>query len=144
MTIRIREVDLGVSRETLERLDAAIFPDGPPVDLEGRRWWIAYTGAGEPVAFGGLRAIGGALYLSRAGVLSAWRRLGLHSRLIRVRLRAARKLAAGRPMGVYTYTAIGNVASANALERCGFRYWRARAPWWDDGDDGFVYWRRFV
>lgn len=141
--MKVREVDLSVSRETLARLDVAIFPDDPRVDLEGRRWWIAYTDAGEPVAFAGLRAGAGCFYLSRAGVLPAWRRLGLHTRLIRARLRAARAAAPGT--AIATYTAIGNVASANALERCGFRYWRPRVSWWaPDGDEGFVYWRRFV
>lgn len=74
-------------------------------------------------------------YLSRSGILPKFRGTGLHKRLIRVRLSAARKVGCT----VVVTDTRQNPASVNNLIACGFQMYQPKKPW------GFVdswYWRK--
>jgi RimJ/RimL family protein N-acetyltransferase len=64
----------------------------------------------------------GGAYMTRAGVVKAWRGFGIQQRLIRARETWARRLAQPR---IYTYVWAGNVASMRSLNKCGYLpyYW---------------------
>jgi GNAT superfamily N-acetyltransferase len=121
--------------DDLEELDKATLPECPP-SLE-TDWWGAWCG-GELVGYAGgqLTADGTAYYLSRSGVLPAFRGRGIQKRLIRVRLKYAATL--GLEWAV-TYTATYNPASANALIACGFRAFLPAYQW---AGPGWNYWRK--
>lgn len=118
------DVELGLGR------DCPATPD--------TEWWGAWHGT-ELVGYAGGKLIEtGAYYLSRAGVIVPYRGNGLQKRLIRVRVRRARQLAAPR---VVTYTSPLNAASMNSLIATGFK---TTKPWGADGDEVWVYWRKLL
>ena len=112
-------------------MDTVCFPDrkneaSPLVD--SGTWWVAYDGK-KPAAYACIRPSyqrGDTAYLSRAGVLPAYRGKGLQKRLIRVRLAWARAEGYDR---VVTDTVCGNVASSNSLIACGLRLFRPGYLW---------------
>jgi GNAT superfamily N-acetyltransferase len=114
-----------IKREyTLDRiraLDAGLLPNDDPMPefiLRDSLWWIVESGR-RVAGYGGLYlGIEGEAWLVRTGVLPAFRGQHLQRRLIRTRLRAARK--AGVP-AVDTYTHVTNIASQRSLIACGFR-----------------------
>lgn len=67
-------------------------------------------------------------FLSRSGIMPHSRRLGLHSRLIRVRVNYAR--ASGLYDLCWTYCRDDNYASANSLIKQGFKLFM---PYWGGG-----------
>lgn len=75
-------------------------------------------------------------FLALAGVLEKFRGRGLQKKMIRHRVRFARKLGAER---VITYVSPDNLPSANSLAACGFKLYR---PKWDWGVEGALYYRR--
>ncbi|CAB4165193.1 NAT_SF domain containing protein [uncultured Caudovirales phage] len=134
--IRIRAADATDAR-TIHKLQRKTLPKDVPLAFEGPRWWIAYDND-KPVAYAALSNAEepNAGYLSRSGVLKTHRGLGLQKRLIRVRLRAAKRLG----MKVVVSDAVkGNGPSCNSLIACGFRVFAPAKPW---GLDRSVYWRR--
>lgn len=127
-------------REDVLAADAACFPDDARPAWEGAAWWVLEAPGGEVAAYCAARpaySTPGAAYLSRAGVLPAFRGLGLQRRLVRVRERWA------RAHGFYAMVTDtrGNAASSNTLIRCGYRLWEPDAPWsYDDAS----YWYRVL
>ncbi len=110
-------------------------PDPEALDLDHRepRPW-------EVIACAGGRVLEhGPYYLSRATVDPAYRGRGIQKRLIRARIARARRLGCPR---VVTYTNAANVASGNALIRCGFKL----APPWDGSpnSNGWAHWVRKI
>ena len=75
-------------------------------------------------------------YMCLAGVLPAYRGQGLQKRLIKARVKKARRLG-------WTYllteTILDNSHSQANLIDCGFRPYNPAKPW---GDPSAVYWRR--
>lgn len=138
MAYRIKQVDPtneGV-RCLLNQLDRACFPADELCDKDGD-WWIVYDGK-TPVGYAGLKPsnrIVAAGYLCRVGVLPDHRGCGLQARLIRARLRAARKKGWHT---VYSDT-YNNLPSANNLIRAGFRLYWPEVPW---SYVGALYWKK--
>lgn len=119
MTIQIKNVPysleiLDLHREILPR-DEAVKHD------KAVKWWTATdTSTGELVGFAALtlQDNGTGAFLSMAGVRKSHRGLGIQKRLIKARVRYARKHSVRR---CFTYTAPYNPASGNSLISCGFR-----------------------
>ena len=128
---RAREDEL----EDVEALDRECFP-GLPYDFARDALWVASL-VGEVVGYASARdskRYPGWVYLSRCAVHPDFRGHGLQKRLIRARVRWAKRTT-------YTYT-LDNPASGNALMACGFRLFQP---------DGYVpehpserWWRRVV
>ena len=121
-------------------LDARCFPADEPVDPTESMWWTVWS-EGEAIAYAGLRVCQdpcnkGLGFLSRAGVLSAWRGQKLQKRLIRLRITAARQLGL---LELVTYVVPSNLASANSLINCGFKLYRPTYRW---GGAGCLYFRK--
>lgn len=114
--------------ELLKRLDAQIFPSDEPITSEPTdSWWVARL-RGLPVGYAGLSETG---ELVRAGVTPCARGLGVHKRLLQVRLRAAKAWGIDT---LNTYTAEDNIQSMRNLARAGFLPTKR--------EDGFLNWSR--
>jgi GNAT superfamily N-acetyltransferase len=121
----------------LQYLQLAILPYDLPKEIADGRWWVAYDGD-HAVAFAALHPSSqwsDAGYLSRAGVLPAYRGQGLQRRLLRVRERAARRHGWN---WLVTDTKL-NPASANNLIACGYRQFEPSKPW---ADPEATYWKK--
>lgn len=121
-------------------MDMACFPADEPVKPEESYWWTVWSG-GEAIAYAGLRVCQdpcnkGLGFLSRAGVLRAYRGQGLQKRLIRKRVTVARIMGLRE---LVTYVVPSNLASANSLIACGFKLYRPAYRW---GGAGAMYFRR--
>ena len=118
--MQIRRVSLEAYRSELEEINKVIFPESDPPYWRGQ-WWlileekeiVGYAGATywEPDR---------RVFLSRVGVLPAFRGKGTQRKAIRVRERWAKEIGA---LGCYTYVAPWNLASANSLISEGYRLW---------------------
>lgn len=115
---------------TLTKLHGACFPDFDPFTQLHGDWWIAYDRETKaPVAFAGLWPSvrqQGAGYLVRAGVLPEARGKGLQRRLVKVRVREAKKKGW---IALYSDVAPGNAHSLNNLFAEGFRAFIPSQPW---------------
>lgn len=128
--------------DKLEKLDSLLFTsekaDGE-YDKPTSMWWVAQVNSLD-VGFCGLSVYksDGELTgeLLRAGVLPAYRGLGLQRRMIRLRDAAARRSGCTANL---TYTADWNIVSANNLVRCGYRLWLPRHPW--GVDHALYFWK---
>lgn len=129
MAYRIAKIRSKIGFERASALNKLIFGDtfheGPE---RGNVMWLVMDEEGEAVGFGSLRPTvdhQNTAFLSRAGVLSGHRRRGLHTRLLKVRMRYAK----GRFDYIWTYTADWNLNSANSIIKQGFLlfdpYWAA-------------------
>ena len=130
MQFTVKKVDLRVSsvQTTLLFLQKKILPQDTPYKTDRGHWWIAYAADGKPVAFAGLvRSIKwtDTGYLCRAGVLDEFTGNGLQLRLIKARLKQARKL--GWNWCITDTT--NNPASSNSLINAGFKLYTPSNPW---------------
>jgi RimJ/RimL family protein N-acetyltransferase len=128
------------NHDLIVALDAVCFPADERVKPEESSWWVVCD-EGATVAYAGLRPCRepfnrGLAFLSRAGVLSSHRGRGLQKRMIRARLREARRLGMHE---VVTYCVPENLASANSLIACGFRLYRPEHRW---GGSAALYFRK--
>lgn len=113
-------------------LSGAALPSDEDFEQPQNATWGVLDEAGELVGFATASACeDGSVMLSSAVVCQRARGLGLQRRLIRARVRWARKLGATR---VWTYTSFDNVVSAANLNACGLHY-RGMSP-----DGVWVYW----
>jgi GNAT superfamily N-acetyltransferase len=112
-------------------------------------WWVAVHGD-EIAGFASVKRYAGkshpdALFMSSAGVLAGHRGHGLHKRLIRARVRWAKRKGITR---VFTYTMPDNAHSIASLVACGFRIFVPEVPWFEDcahcHHDGALYWEKFL
>jgi GNAT superfamily N-acetyltransferase len=103
-------------------------------------WWIAFErGTKEEVAFASLRPSqrwDRTGYMNVAGVLPRARGHGLQRRLIRHRLKQARRYGWHT---VITDTILDNAASMNSLIASGFRPYTPAVKW---GSEYTVYWQK--
>lgn len=107
--------------------DAVCLPGDYRPDVSDGAWWVLED-AGKLAGYCAAKPsiqTPGAVYLSRAGVMPAWRGQRLQRRLVHARERWAR--ANGYTQAVTdTYN---NPASANTLIGCGYRMWTPAVPW---------------
>jgi len=124
--IRIRQIQYSDEFEDIELLQSILFPHCPIVKPETGFWWLAKHKT-EIAGFCGMIASNApkTIYLCRAGVFDQFRGKGLHKRLIRIRLKTAKKF--GYKYAVTDTTS--NPASANNLIDCGFRMFTPETPW---------------
>ena len=111
----------------LAKLQKTCLPQDTPYDVSEGWWWIGYYN-GTPVAFAGLVKSSqwhGTGYLCRAGVLRVCQGKGIQKRLIKLRMRFAKKQGFTH---VVTDTR-DNPASANSLISCGMKMYDPRSPW---------------
>lgn len=137
MALRIRMVLSSKGEELIRTLDRQVFDytKDDPVVIEGHLWWVIYDGK-TPIAYAGAKYLPHekVVYLSRAGVLDGYRGKHLQRRLIRARVRWARKIGATQAI---TYTVVTNPASSNNLIKCGFVTY---IPAWKWGGRSAIYW----
>lgn len=139
MKVCVRRYDN--DRPLIEYLDSRLFTDEERVeDIDQSAWWVGFTEAGVPVAYGGIRLVNGdptTAFLSRAGVLPEARGQGLQMKLLALRTRWARAQGCSQ---IITYTHKDNIRSANNLIRSGFLLYSPEWPW--VGNDDFLYWMK--
>jgi len=112
--------------ETLLKLQEACFAENDRRKLDDSYWWLAVDGK-KPVGFAGLKPEKyGFAFLCLAGVIASQRGRRIHARLIRARVRFARKLGLKR---LITYTSASNPASSNSLIRAGFLAYTPAYSW---------------
>lgn len=122
--------------ELIESLQRSLI-EAPLYEFDGSDWWVAYDGD-RPVGFAGSKVSDvwlDTVYLCRAAVEVDYRGQGLQKRLIRTRLKFARKHGI---RWAFTDTRL-NPASANSLISCGFKMYEPVNPW---GFQNTCYWRR--
>lgn len=114
-------------KETILAMDSILFEGSNRPCLEQSSWWFAYY-KGEPIGYAGLTYYPSldSAFLSRVGVLSDFRGLGLQKRFIKARERQAKKDGYSR---VVSYTSYDNVYSANNLIDCGYRLYIPKFDW---------------
>lgn len=113
------------------------FPDDDYCLGKGVRHWVLYD---ENISVGFCSLIDwgrGVAFLARAGVLPIAQGQGMHRRMIRHRLRWAKRNGFDR---VWTYTTNDNVRSANNLIRCGFRVYAPKKMF----DGGYIFFEKFL
>ena len=117
-------------REKLDYLDSKTFEGEPPYKKDGCYWWLVYDDKGEAVGFAGLKVLDGLnkglAFLCRAGVLPKASGHKLQRRLIRARIRKARKLGVKE---VITYTSMWNFKSAVNILKSGLRFYKPENLW---------------
>lgn len=111
-------------RELISSLQKKHFPGCPAHLPEDSFWWVIEHGF-NTAAFAGYSLCGKEAYLCRAAVEENHKGNGLHTRLIRARLRHAKRSGATRAV---TDTRL-NPASSNNLIDCGFRMFTPDDPW---------------
>ena len=100
-------------------------------------WYVVYSQDGEAVGFGGIvpsTRWSDTMYLCRAGVARAHQGQGLQKRLIRQRIKVAKKLG----MNWVISDTYQNPASANSLIAAGFKMFEPTDPW---GFKAALYWK---
>lgn len=121
--------------DIIHRLDREVFPDDTYSELLDVLWFIAWCD-GEPAGFAGVKPTGGGkAFLIRCGVREEFRGLGLQSKFLKVREKAARQN--GIEM-LYTYTLTSNHHSSNNLIKNGYLLYDGK---YMDSDE-VLYWKK--
>ena len=129
-------------RAHIESMQRLLFPTPANylASLDEGQWWIATAPSDDGFDLAGFCAVAPSrqwtdcAYLSRAGVMPAFRGQGLQRRFIRTRLAWAR--ANGYRFAI-TETTANNCPSINNLIDCGFKAFDPPRPW---AADGACYW----
>lgn len=126
--------------QLVRSLDAECFKDEADMTFEGHYLWIARDERGEIAGYAAMQITdsGTAAFLSRCGVLPAFRGKGLQKQFIRVRERTARKLGV---RNLITYTNTVNLGSINSLIASGYRLYRPAYSWGFKFGDGLYFWK---
>ena len=140
MNVKIIKVDTKRPdiQSVLNYLQKKTLPCDKLYDTGSGHWWIAYAEENKPVGFAGIvRSFSwyDCGYLCRAGVIDGYTGKGLQKRLIRVRLRQAKKL--GWQWAITDTT--NNPASSNSLIHQGFKLYEPTKPW---AYKHSLYWRK--
>lgn len=124
------------TEEEVAELDLKCFPVDERWWAEDAVWWLMRAPDGSVAGYCAARPWkpDNAVYLARVGIMAAHRGQGLQRRLIRVRLRWAKR--EGYSMA-YTYTLPTNPASSVNLIREGMLPFWPSTPW---GGDAACYW----
>lgn len=113
----------------LNRLDKKLFPADSLYPKKGRWWWVAMSN-GRIVGFAGLSVLTKYTkdwgYLCRVGVLRKYRKRGIHSKFITLRIAKGKKLGLKK---LITAVAIGNEESANQIIKKGFKLYVPEQKW---------------
>lgn len=112
----------------VKRLHKLTMPDDYFEDDPRTRYWVAWDDT-KPVAFCGIRPVKydkNTAFLNCAGVLDTYRGMGIHKRMIKIRINWAKR---NDFTTLITYAHIENPASCNALISCGFRLYRPESLW---------------
>ena len=122
---------------TIVKLNDVIFPSDPLHYHQYGHYWLVKDGK-ENIGFCAMHFLVNTgehdtVFLSRSGVYSRYRKNGIGKRLIRTRLKEAKKLGAKFAI---SYT-IDNVASSNNLISQGFRLYN---PHYQYGGDKALHW----
>jgi GNAT superfamily N-acetyltransferase len=121
----------------LTSLQKTCLPYDKPYLVTQGYWHVVYSKDGEAVGFGGIvpsTRWSDTMYLCRAGVVRAHQGQGLQKRLIRQRLKVAKKLG----MNWVVSDTHQNPASANSLIAAGFKMFEPTEPW---GFKAALYWK---
>lgn len=114
------------SEDIIAELDRQLI-GSDPVAATDEAWLVSRNdGVSVGYATGKIWPPDNYFYFTRCGVLPEARRNGLQRRLIRARLKWAKRHGCA---GAYTYTLPANVGSANNLIATGFRLWRPAYKW---------------
>lgn len=141
--IRIARVEVEDAEEDVREIQRASLDaigrghEAIPADLEtdDPLVWLAYDGE-HAIGFAVLVCnSAGEWHLRMSGVLPEYQRQGILVRMLRARLRWARRNGARE---VLTYTRPDNAESMRALIRCGLRPYRPSVAY---AGEWFVYWR---
>jgi GNAT superfamily N-acetyltransferase len=111
----------------IREMQATCLPNAPRYPFEDAYWWIVEED-GQCVAFAGYspsKQWADTIYLCRSGVIPEAQGRGLQKKLIRARLRHAKKNGARWAITDTRH----NPASANSLIACGFRMYTPKHPW---------------
>lgn len=125
--VRIKKIDPQKYVPSLKRMQKICLPADSPYPITTGDWWIAFVGA-EFAGFACLapsdtwRNCG---YLARAGVMPKFRGKGIQKKLIKVRLRRAKRLG----WETLFSDTLDNPPSSNSLIACGFRLFNPRVKW---------------
>lgn len=135
--LKIKSVDIHKEeiQAALKQLHSEFFRLDELIEFDSGAWWIAYDGT-KAIGFCGVNASSSwrkTGYMCRAGVKWDYRGLGLHRRLIQVRVRYAKKQGWTHLVTDTT----DNCPSANNLIANGFRMYKPSKPW---GLPGACYW----
>jgi len=116
--------------ERLQALDARVFVDAKNEFKENREWWVIEDN-GQIIAYCGSLYIDGVCIFVRAWVHRPYRGNGLQSRMIKLRLKAAKSC-----YKAITYVHPDGISSMNNLVNNGFRFYVPQAKY---AGDGFLY-----
>jgi len=130
MKYRVVPVDIRQPEvvQLLTLLQKACLPHDKTYPITQGYWHVVYSQDGEAVGFGGIvpsTRWSDTMYLCRAGVVPTHQGQGLQKRLIRQRLKVAKRLGIN---WVITDTH-QNPASANSLIAMGFKMFEPSKPW---------------
>ena len=123
--------------QLLVLLQKACLPADKIYPITKGHWYVVYSQDGEAVGFGGIvpsTRWSDTMYLCRAGVARAHQGQGLQKRLIRQRLKVAKRLG----MNWVISDTNENPASANSLISTGFKMFEPSQPW---GFKTALYWK---
>jgi GNAT superfamily N-acetyltransferase len=123
--------------QLLTLLQKACLPHDKIYPITQGYWHVVYSQDDEAVGFGGVvpsTRWSDTMYLCRAGITRTHQGQGLQKRLIRQRLKVAKKLG----MNWVISDTNQNPASANSLIAIGFKMFEPTIPW---GAKGTLYWR---
>jgi GNAT superfamily N-acetyltransferase len=123
--------------QLLTLLQKACLPHDKIYPITKGYWYVAYTQNGEAAGFAGVvpsSRWSDTMYLCRAGVIPTHQGQGLQKRLIRQRLKVAKRLG----MNWVITDTNENPASANSLIAMGFKMFEPSKPW---GFKTALYWR---
>lgn len=136
--MEIRRATTSKELAIVRGLDRVCFAHDDAYPTKGAKWWIAWDEDGEPIGYSGIKWLSeGSWFLCRIGVLPHARGRGLAGRLMKVRLRYAKKEAPEAP--ILTYTMWFNLPSNNNLIRHGFKLYEPEETW---GGPGALHWRK--
>ena len=131
------DIDLPEIVDLLTLLQKTCLPYDKIYPLTKEYWHVVFSETGEAVGFGGIvpsTRWADTMYLCRAGVAPAHQGQGLQKRLIRQRLKVAKRLG----MNWVISDTNQNPASANSLIAMGFKMFEPSKPW---GLKTALYWK---
>jgi len=123
--------------QLLTLLQKACLPHDKTYPITKGYWHVVYSQDSEAVGFGGVvpsTRWSDTMYLCRAGVTRAHQGQGLQKRLIRQRIKVAKRLG----MNWVISDTNQNPASANSLIAIGFKMFEPSQPW---GLKTALYWK---
>lgn len=129
------------NRDACKALHKCILPDDSWKPKKNEQYWLLYDDENMPVGFCSCHSLmpwENTVFLSRSGLLESARGFGQQRKMIRARVRWARRT--GHKV-VITYTTFDNPASYHNLQKCGFTLYLPEEFW--AGHD-VLYWIKYI